>query len=182
MKNKCDIDRLSSSGDNVLSYLSMLKTYYPDRYLSIKNMASFSYHDFVDFVFDNDGVKVIKNSNPSNLVDINHLPNYFFTLLALFSLLNSPHELLPNVIAIDYFDASIPPYVMLEVINSINNLASNKYLILSTFSADTIMKFHQKNVVIAETVDNFVRFYNLLNMRFTHSNTLVLMNGNGIHL
>lgn len=182
MKKQFFSDRLSSSGDNVLGYLRMLKTYYPKNYLSIINMTAFSYYDFVDFVFDNESVKVIKNSNDLQPVDINHLPDYFFTLLAFFSLLNSPHELLPNILAIDYFDASLPSYVMPKVINNINKLTNNKHIILSTFSSNTIERFPHKNVIIGEITGNSMRFYNLVDLNLNYVDEARLMNGKQVCL
>lgn len=148
---------LQSRGNNLASFLYLLKNEFHDEYQRIVSYVQMVMPSFADFVLAPIGDYIQLNwedNCPNDYVfSADQFSDGTIRFIALATLLLQPAELMPSVIIIDEPELGLHPYAISQLIEMIGDASLHAQIIISTQSPQLIDGFSADNVTVVEMAE-----------------------------
>lgn len=145
---------LQSEGNNLPSFLLLLRNQYPSSYRNIVDYVSDVVPHFTDFYLEPQGgylsLQWKDDSATDYVFNAHQLSDGSIRFIALATLLLQPKELLPPVIIIDEPELGLHPYAIMQLAEMIRHASFHTQVIISTQSCDLADAFGLNEVAIVE--------------------------------
>lgn len=145
---------LQAEGNNLASFLYLLKQDYPDEYRRIVSYVKMIVPQFRDFYLDPKNNYVSLNWVDTSLNDYvfnsNQLSDGSIRFIALATLLLQPADTIPGVIIIDEPELGLHPYAIDQLAEMIKDASLHAQIIIATQSPALIDNFDIDNITIIE--------------------------------
>lgn len=145
---------LQAEGNNLASFLYLLKQDYPDEYKRIVSYVKMIVPQFRDFYLEPKNNYVSLNWVDTSLNDYvfnsNQLSDGSIRFIALATLLLQPADTIPGVIIIDEPELGLHPYAIDQLAEMIKDASLHAQIIIATQSPALIDNFDIDNITIIE--------------------------------
>jgi len=151
-------DYLQSDGNNLASFLYLLKMSYPANYNRIISYIRQIVPQFKDFYLEPNGKDyVMLKWTDINLNDDIMLPEQFsdgsIRFIALATLLLQPKKTMPNVIIIDEPELGLHPFAITQLAEMVKEASNHTQVIIATQSPGLVDEFEANQITIIEFDD-----------------------------
>ncbi|KAA8978325.1 AAA family ATPase [Halospina sp. K52047b] len=150
--DESDAMRLRSDGGNLAPILLYLSQEHPRRYSLIKRQIQRVLPVFDDFQLEGTGGKVLlrwRASNSDKSFGPHLTSDGSLRLFCLFTLLNLPDEMLPDVLMIDEPELGLHPHAIALTAEMIKSVASQRQVFIATQSPLMVDAFDVENILVA---------------------------------
>jgi predicted ATPase len=148
--------RLRSDGGNLAPVLLHLSREYPRRYRLITRQIQRVLPVFEDFVLEPAGGKVLlrwRGKNSDKTFGPHLTSDGSLRLFCLFTLLNLPGDMLPDVLMIDEPELGLHPHAIALTADMIKSLAVHRQVFIATQSPLMVDAFEVENILVASLED-----------------------------
>ena len=153
--------RLRSDGGNLAPILFYLAQEYPKRYRLITRQIQRVLPVFDDFELEPTGGKVFlrwRAHNTDKTFGPHLTSDGSLRLFCLFTLLNLPGEMLPDVLMVDEPELGLHPHAIALTAEMIKSVASRRQVFIATQSPLLVDAFKVENVLISRLQDGATQF------------------------
>lgn len=153
--------RLRSDGGNLAPILLHLTQEYPKRYRLITRQIQRVLPVFDDFELEPAGGKVLLRwyaHNNDKTFGPHLTSDGSLRLFCLFTLLNLPGEMLPDVLMIDEPELGLHPHAIVLTAEMIKSVASQRQVFIATQSPLMVDAFNVENILISRLQDGATQF------------------------
>jgi len=154
MWDETDNAYLLTDGSNLAPVLLRLMQDYPQRYQFIVRQIQQVIPTFDDFVLEPINGKVILKwkAKNSNIALGPHLTSDgTLRIFCLFTLLNLPDDMLPNVVMLDELELGLHPHVIALVTDMVKSLAERRQVLIATQSPLIVDAFEAENIIMVSS-------------------------------
>ena len=145
---------LQAEGNNLASFLYLLKQNYPIEYKRIVNHVKMVVPQFRDFYLEPQNNYISLNWVDTSLNDYvfnsHQLSDGSIRFIALATLLLQPNKIMPNVIIIDEPELGLHPYAIDLLAEMIKDASLHTQIIIATQSSALIDNFDVDNITVIE--------------------------------
>ena len=145
---------LQAEGNNLASFLYLLKQNYPIEYKRIVNHVKMVVPQFRDFYLEPQNNYISLNWVDTSLNDYvfnsHQLSDGSIRFIALATLLLQPNKIIPNVIIIDEPELGLHPYAIDLLAEMIKDASLHTQIIIATQSSALIDNFDVDNITVIE--------------------------------
>lgn len=145
---------LQAEGNNLASFLYLLKQNYPIEYKRIVNHVKMVVPQFRDFYLEPQNNYISLNWVDASLNDYvfnsHQLSDGSIRFIALATLLLQPNKIMPNVIIIDEPELGLHPYAIDLLAEMIKDASLHTQIIIATQSSALIDNFDVDNITVIE--------------------------------
>lgn len=152
--------RLRSDGGNLAPVLLHLSREHPKRYRLITRQIQRVLPVFEDFELEPAGGKVLlrwRGKNSDKTFGPHLTSDGSLRLFCLFTLLNLPGDMLPDVLMIDEPELGLHPHAIALTADMIKSVASQRQIFIATQSTLMVDAFEVENILVASLEDGATR-------------------------
>lgn len=159
-----DCSRLRSDGGNLAPILLNLKENYRQHYKLIISQIQRILPTFRDFIIEPVAYKVElrwQGLHSDKIFGPHLTSDGSLRLFCLLTLLNLPHELLPNVMFFDEPELGLHPHAITLVAEMLKRLSRSRQIFIATQSPYMVNCFDLDNIIVARSINGETKLHNL---------------------